>query len=282
MMKRTLMVVFLMSLGGSLSAQQEKPVPAGWKNQIVGALNLTQVNFDNWTQGGENAFSWQVILDSKFVYEQKQYNWATTGKFSFGKTRLGDSNFRKSVDEIRLESVFAFKLGKYANPYLSATALTQFTAGFQYQDDTRTQVSNFLDPGYFTQSVGFGYAPAKEFKMRLGFALKETVTRNFPVPYTDDPNTPEIEKTRTEAGMKFAGDLSRKLSQNILFTARLESFSNLKGIDEIDVNWDNLFSARVSKLINVNFNFKLIYDKNVSKKRQIKQSLAIGLTYTFL
>ena len=47
------------------------------------------------------------------------------------------------------------------------------------------------------------------------------------------------------------------------------------------MNWDSLISASISRLVNVNFNFRLIYDRNVSPKRQIKQSLAVGFTYTF-
>ncbi len=67
-----------------------------------------------------------------------------------------------------------------------------------------------------------------------------------------------------------------------LETSKPEIFSNLKGLDETDVKWDNTFSAKISKYIDVSFNIKLFYDKDVSDKRQIKQSLSVGLTYTFL
>jgi hypothetical protein len=32
----------------------------------------------------------------------------------------------------------------------------------------------------------------------------------------------------------------------------------------------------------VNFNLKLFYDRDISTKRQLMQSLALGLTYTLL
>ena len=67
-----------------------------------------------------------------------------------------------------------------------------------------------------------------------------------------------------------------------MVTTKLELFSNLKAFDEIDVKWDNLFTAKLSKYFNVNFNVKLFYDKNISKKRQLKQALSLGITYTFL
>lgn len=263
-------------------AQQADSLQSPWKKEIVGNLNLTQVSFDNWAQGGENAFAWQAILNTSFTYEKPEVKWMSTGRFSFGKSKLGDSGFRKSVDEIKLESVASYKMNLYVNPYFAATALTQFTAGFTYTGDDGMKISDFFDPAYFTQSIGVGYEPAKEFKIRTGLALKETVTRNFPVPYADDPATAAVEKTRTEVGMDLVSDFKRKLAENILLTSKLELFSNMQAFDEIDVAWDNLLSARVSKLIDVNFNLKLFYDKNITSKRQIKHSLAVGLTYSFL
>lgn len=59
-------------------------------------------------------------------------------------------------------------------------------------------------------------------------------------------------------------------------------FSNVKTLNEIDVNWNTLISAKITKLIAVNFNVKLIYDRDVSVKRQLKQTLTVRLTYTLL
>ncbi len=59
-------------------------------------------------------------------------------------------------------------------------------------------------------------------------------------------------------------------------------FSNVKTLNEIDVNWNTLISAKITKLIAVNFNVKLIYDRDVSVKRQLKQALTVRLTYTLL
>ncbi len=263
------------------TAQETQSSPTGWIKEAVGNLNITQVSFSNWTQGGENTFAWQIIVNTKFSRKGEKLNWTTSGKFSFGKAKLGKSQFRKSVDEIKLESVLTYRLGKHVNPFLAATMLTQFTDGFVYTDTSRTKISDFLDPGYFTQSVGLAAAPFSTMKIRLGFAFKETVTRNFPAHYADDPATPELETIRFEVGMNSAMELSQKLSETVRLESKLALFSNLKSIKEVDVNWDSLISASISRLVNVNFNFRLIYDRNVSPKRQIKQSLAVGFTYTF-
>lgn len=212
----------------------------------------------------------------------EKYKWDNSGKISYGSTKIADIESRKSIDEIKAESVFTYILGTYVNPYVAATGETQFTAGYIYEEDSKTEISNILDPGYFTQSAGLGYEPASGFKTRLGFAVKETITRNFPAPYADDPDTVDIEKTKIEPGMESVTDYTKALMGNILLTSKLELFSNFKGIKEVDVKWDNIFSAKISKYISVSFNVKLFYDRDVSEKRQLKQSLALGLTYTFL
>ena len=274
--------ILIVKLIAQEETEQEKP-KYGWQKEIVGSLNLTQTSFDNWAQGGENSFAWQLNLNFKFINDQEKFNWANSGKFSYGSIKTGKLESRKSVDEIKLESVYTHKLAIYVNPYVGVTGETQFTAGYKYGDDTKTQISTFMDPGYFRESIGVGYSSNKNIiKTRFGCALKQTITQDYPQPYADDPTTTKIEKIRNEIGAESVIDLNYKVAENSLLTSKLELFSNLKAFDEIDVNWDNIFTTKISKYFNINFNFKLLYDKNISKKRQIKQAVALGITYSFM
>jgi hypothetical protein len=249
---------------------------------MVGGINLTQTSFDNWAQGGENQVAWQINLNFKFVNDQKKTNWSNSGKFTYGSTKTGDAEARKSIDEIKLESVFTYKVAKYINPFVAATGETQFAPGYNYGDETKVKISKFMDPGYFRESAGMGYKPNDIFQTRLGVALKQTITSDYPVPFADDPGTEDIEKTKNEVGAESVTDLNWKVAENTLYTSKLELFSTLSTFKEVDVNWDNVVSTKVTKYISINFNFKLFYDRDISKQRQIKQALAVGLTYTFL
>ena len=260
---------------------QEEPKP-GWKNTITGNLNFSQSSFSNWTQGGENNWAWQLDLNGKFENKQEKYDWVTAAKISYGRTKVSDQESKKSADEIRLESVFTYKANTYINPYFAVTGESQLTKGFDFSQSPKTEISKILDPGYFTESSGLGFEPFKDFKTRFGVALKQTVASEFASRYSDDPKTAKIEKVRSEVGAEAVTDFSSKLSENILFTTKLELFSNLASFEEIDVRWDNIFSAKVSKYIGVNFNFKLLYDRDISIRRQIKQVLGVGVTYAFL
>jgi hypothetical protein len=273
---------FVFGLGSSTASAGEEP-KLGWEKRLVANLNLTQATFDNWAQGGENMLGWQAGLDGKFTHFGPAHDWANTAKLAYGMQKVGSDEARKSVDEINLETVYTYKAGFFVDPYVAATALTQFAKGYEYGDDgsSKTPVSDFLDPGYFTQSAGIGRSYGEMLKSRLGFALKETISKAYG--YADDPETEDkIEETRVEPGMESVTDLALALSETLLFTSELGLFSNLKASNEIDVAWDNLLVAKVHEYVSVSLNVQILYDRDISKKRQIKQSLALGLTYTLM
>ena len=277
----TVAVAVLVS-SNSRAGEEKKSPEYGWKNQLVGTLNISQTSLDNWVQGGENTFAWQLDVLGHFENDREPFNWTSTTKLSYGMSRIGEAEARKSVDEIRFESVYRRKLGWFVDPYGAFRLETQLTKGYTYSNDTQTAVSDFWDPAYLVESVGFGFQPASFVKSRIGAALKQTLTRNFSALYSDDPNTPEIEKVRSEVGVESVSDISKKFAENMLYTAKLQLFSNLKGIREVDVRWDNLVTAKLTKIVNVTLDFRLFYDRDVSKKRQIRQALLIGLSYSFL
>jgi hypothetical protein len=263
------------------SAEDEQPI--GWKNELVAGFNLTQASFDNWAQGGENTLGWQMGVNGKFTHFAARHEWVNAAKLVYGMQKVGDEDARKSVDEIKMETVYIFKVGFFVDPYVAATAQTQFSNSYLYGDTGNTAISGFLDPGYFTQSVGVGRSYGETLRSRLGFAVKETITDKYPVPYADDPETEdEIEDTKVELGMESVTDLSLTLGENLLFTSKLELFSDLEASNEIDVAWDNLLAAKVHEYVTVSLNVKIFYDRDISRKRQIKQSLAIGLTYALM
>lgn len=281
--------VFAVLLSSGALAQEDaeeksKEEPKyGWQKAMVGGINLTQTSFSNWTQGGENSFAWQLNLNFNFVNDQEQTNWAHSGKLNYGAAKIGEQGLRKSIDEIKLESVFTYKFGTHVNPFIAVTGETQFAPGYNYEVEPKTQISAFMDPGYFRESVGMGFAPNKIVKTRFGVGLKQTLTNNFPVPYTDDPETEDkVEKFKNEAGFESVTDINWKITKNSLFTSKLELFYGFGALDETDVKWDNVLSVEVSKYIGINFNFMLFYDKDISSRRQIKQSIAFGLTYNFI
>jgi len=281
-MKTRLTTILILTVMMTSLVMAQEEAPATWEKSVLGGLNLTQTGFDNWAAGGENAYAWQINLNYKFVQDLDKTSWSNTGKFLYGATKTGDADMRKSADEIKLESVLTYKLGAKINPFVAVTGETQFGAGMNYSTDSSFQISAFLDPGYFRESFGAGYDIREGLATRLGLSFKQTVTKDYPAPYADDVTTAEIETVRSEFGAESVTDLTYNISETAMYVSKLELFSAFSAFDEIDANWDNTITVKVSDYINMNVNFKMVYDKDVSIKRQIKQSMAFGLNYTFI
>jgi hypothetical protein len=266
------------------AAEEDKAQPEPWKHSLVGALNLTEVGFKDWAKGGEGALSWTLTFDGKSVNDLEKTNWTTSYKAAFGQTKLEtQDDYRKTEDKLDVESVFAYKLSLYVNPFVSGTLKTQFDAGFIYEEDgTKKQVSKMFDPAYLTQAAGLGFVVRPEVKTRIGAALREIITSDYNS-YADDPDTPdEIEKTRIDGGIESVTDVEWQLEQNVLLKSKLELFVPLKAIDEISVISDSTLAVKLHKYVTATFNIILVKDKTLSEDLQLKRVTTVGLSYVFM
>ena len=270
---------------------EKKQEKFGWTKNLIGTANLTQSYFDNWTQGGENSVAWKAIVETKWENNQQKYNWRNSGKIVYGQLKQGKQDVRKSDDELKLESVLLYKVGKFLNPYFALNVETQLTKGYLYEDlaDNTIQipVSDFFSPAFLRQSLGLGYRPNENFVTRLGLSLKETIVKrdsisfegkSFPIRTIYNKNNATV---RVETGIESTTDISRKLGKKLLFNSKLELFTSFEEFDTIDINWENTFIAKISKIFAVTLNVRLFFDKDQDSDVQYKQVLGFGVLYTF-
>ena len=282
-MKKALLLATLFATATAFAQEDTAKAPTfGWKHGLLAGLTLTQAAFTDWAAGGQNSLAYVASLDGKSTDDQEKTNWSNTYKFAFGHARISGTGLRKTEDRIDLESILTYKMGTYINPYAGATFKTQFAKGFVYDAlGNETAVSQFFDPAYLTQSVGAGYQPAPEIKTRLGVALREVITSDFPV-YADDPATLGIEKTLVQIGMESVTDAEWKLEENLVLTSKLELFSPFEQFDRVIIRNDNTIAARISEYITAKLNVQLINDWRATARTQVKETIAFGITYTLL
>jgi hypothetical protein len=256
------------------------PPTYGWKHGLVAGLTLTQVAFTDWAQGGANALAYTTTAEGKSVDDEQGTTLTNLYKLAFGQARLSDQGLRKTDDMIDLSSVLTYKADSIVNPYGSASFKTQFAKGFTYNaDGSSTQVSQFFDPAYLLQSVGAIYTPSKVFNTRLGLGLREIMTSSFNQ-YADDPTTTEIEKTTIEGGFESVTNVEWNMAENILFTTQLELFDPVKRLDEVVVRSTTAITGKVNKYVTAIFSLQLINEKRVTPRTQVKETIALGLSYT--
>ena len=279
--------------GQETAQPEEKKEKFGWIKSLVGSINLTQTHFSsNWTQGGENALAWKGVIGTRWENNQPKTNWRNTAKLAYGQIKQGDEGVRKSDDEIRAESVFTYKIGKYLNPYASFNGETQMTKGYKYTVvegvTVQEPVSDFFSPAFLRESAGVGYKPGENFITRLGFSVKQTIVTKESISFNGQEyflrplyGNKLDEAVRVETGIESTTDFTQKLEENVLFLSKLQLFTSFENFNTVDITWDNTLTAKISKLFAINVFARVFYDEDVLPEVQLKEDLGFGITYTF-
>ncbi len=278
-MKYIFILLFLTFISVNSVAQTDTTLHPGWNPSGVAGLNLSQISFTNWSQGGENSIAWTFFSNFGFHYLAKPWQLKNDLKLAYGRTKLGNADYRTNDNELYLVSVLSYSIGWVVDPYFSNSVRTSVAPGLDYSTTPAVQIAAFFDPGYVIQSLGFIYNKDKNFNTRLGLALQEIFTNKYPQ-YSDDPATQKIEKFKLETGLESVTGANYALQNNLLLSSQLTLFTRFKALDVWDVRWDNTITVVVNKYINVNLNALLIYQKSQSPKTQFKEALQVGLSYT--
>lgn len=279
---KKLIIVFLVLSGTYTFSMDDSLHQSNWLYSGVAGLNISQISLNNWTQGGDNALAFTLLGNFGAKYVDSPWTFNNGLKLAFGRTKLGEDDFRTNDNEFYLESILSYSFGWAVDPYFSNTVRTVISKGFDYKVTPALQTSQFFDPGYITQSFGFLYHKLPNVTTRLGIAFQETFSNKFYyLGYADDPSTPnELEKFKFDTGVESVTEALYSIEENVLFGSKLRLFSRFNSLDVWDVRWDNLITAQISKYFNVNFNVLLIYEKQQSPKTQLKEALQLGITYT--
>jgi hypothetical protein len=239
----------------------------GWKLASDVNLTLTQNAYsDNWDGGETGAVSWALNSNSLAENQlRKTIHNKTTLKLAFGQTHNQDQVSKRwlrpstTTDLIDFESVLRFTYDWGVDPYLSGRAESRF---LDHSDPGRTRT---LNPTTFTESAGVARVLIKEedrdWTTRLGAAVRQHVDRDAPVEGTDRRET----MTTGDAGLEFVSEFrSPILDGAATFTSDLNVYQALyysesedltgAAVDNWkspDVNWENTFSAEITKHIGV-------------------------------
>lgn len=272
-----LLLLFILLNCNIAFSQIDTSMKPGWNPRGTVSLNLSQMSFSNWTQGGDNSMSFASLGNFGVYYIHKGWDVSNKMKIAYGRAKTND-NYFTTDNEFRFETVVIKKMGWKLNPYVSNEIRTSLANGFDYKTNPATQIVAFFDPGYLTQSLGFIYSQ-KYVSTRLGIGFQEVFTNKFNH-YSADPKNPsEIKKFKFDSGIESVTETNFELMKNMMYTGRLRLFSGFNSIDVWDVNFDNLIGAKVNDYISVNFGVNVIYEKSQSLKTQVKESLQIGFSY---
>ena len=280
-------------------------VPAGgaaagtWKIGSDINLTLTQNAYsDNWVGGESGSMSWTL---TSLTTAEKQvlelvFN-QNTLKLSYGLTYNQNPETHawgsgdKSTDLIDLESTYRLTLGTFIEPIVALRVITQF---IDQSDPTTDRLLNPLD---LTESVGgarvFIKDDKRQWQTRLGIAARQIIDRDA----FDPASGARATTTENSVGVELVNDLKTPISQDqILLTSKLTVFQgfysteadDFKGTPQEDdwkypdINFENIFSASITRHIEVNLYLQLLFDRQIDRGVRFKQTLSLGLAYKLL
>src|ERR1700761_8621082 len=130
-----------------------------WHKWITFALNFSQSAFSkNYSAGGVSAVALGTNFDYKTEYNKAPFDYTSELNLIYGISKNKGQGSRKTNDRIFFDNKIATQLSKHWFFFGSLSFESQFDRGYTYQDPLPAiLISDFMAPGYLTESVGFEY-----------------------------------------------------------------------------------------------------------------------------
>ncbi|MFH2051296.1 MAG: DUF3078 domain-containing protein [bacterium] len=306
-----------------------------WQKQVELGVNLLQSNYSrNWNGGDKGSVVWAATVDAT---AEKQFsasaNWRNTLNLAYGQThnqeREADGSLfwkrpDKTTDNVAFESLFRWTTSSGWDPF----AAFNFNSLFEDLNADPQRPLTF-NPLKFKESVGMSRKLVEKegqvLMTRLGIAFIQNSRKYYlAAPLQDETET----TTSTEAAAEMiteyqVGALDGKVDWTSKLTLSLPFSYSGKSVFEdemapggtlpedvadyttaLDVDFENTFTANITKVISVKLFVRWVYDKYdnsvkpvvdeagtlaneadvlgaIRKSGQFKQTLALGFGYKF-
>ena len=281
-----------------------------WVQRKAIGLDISEIAFVNWNAGGNSSISGLFKGDFSKKYTRGNVLWNNEMSIRYGINKQEERELRKTDDALSILSNYGYKTSKNSNWYNTArfNFNTQFTNGYSYPD-TETAISRLFAPAYVFLGVGSEYVRKdwnatfylSPLTFKTTFVLDQRLADlgSFGVDkaiYDEEGNLVRRgRKSRTELGILFNNYWKREIYKNMTLENRLSLYTDyLNNFGNIDVDWQIQLNMIVNQYVRANIGFHLIYDDDIKAKEeingeqvtvgpklQLKQTLGIGVIYTF-
>lgn len=293
-----------LTLFTSLIAFSQDSKVSNWSRSGSAGLNFAQSHLSNWAAGGENALNSSARFIYQANYEKGKNKWNTNLDLGLGYSIIGDNKAIKTDDKIEINSMIGHKATENLHYSLSFSFKSQFADGFDYKTDSTNPISRLMAPAYLTLGFGMDWAPNKVIEVnfspataRMTFVTDQKLADAGafgvdPAVYNDSGiKTKDGMTSRFEFGGKLVAKLNVDIAKNVNFNSKLELFSDyIKNPQNIDIDWQNMFTMKVNSWLNANITMHMIYDDDITitdkdgkkgPRTQFKEVLSIGIAYKF-
>jgi len=268
---------------------------SGWATKAAAGLSLNQSSFNQAWQGDEvGTVSWIATVEGsadRWLFPRGI--WKNRLLLQFGQTHQQDAERAawqsplKSSDKILFRSIVLFKWWSFLDPFVAFDVDSQF---FTEVEPLRL----WWTPTVLTESVGlaryFVNTPRTSVLTRLGFAFKERIDRFGTF---DSVTLARDTDITTEGGLEwYTSSRLATAEDRTVFTSELRLFKAVDTSQEdplkrnywasADVDWQNKLTNKIYKFISFDLFWQILYDKQINRVGQFKQTLGAGVTWQLI
>lgn len=277
----------------------------GWKKTLAVDLTTSQTAYSNsWVGGEAGSLNWVSDLNGTAERQFNPiFNLRSILKLSFGQTvsqNETDKHWtkpRKATDLIDWDNLGRLTLQTFVDPYIAFRLQSQFTT------ELNPVHTVYLSPMTLTESFGIArkfWSRGKNDILisRLGFALREVMSKNLVVDSLHDSLTSTLDTNynTTDGGLESVTDAYVSFSERLIYTGKLTLYkafffsdkSKFAGTPQADdwkaihVNWENGVTAQITKVVTTKLYVQLLYDKPISSRGRIKETLGLGFLFNLI
>ena len=264
--------------------------PNFWTKKFDGSLQFLQ-NYvsDNWHKGGESNYSAVGSVTMELNYNDKdklKFDNKLEAKLGFQTSRSDTINkFKTNNDLLRLTSKLGIQAHKRWYYTLQVMAYTQFARGLKANDIAT--YSDFMSPFNLNVGLGMDYKVEALNKKLTGTINFSPLSYNFR--YVDrlglatSYGLEEGHHSLHDFGSQMTADLEWKIAEQFTWKSRLNAYTSYK---RVEVEWENLFTLKVSKYISANLFVYPRFDDAGKRDEdmgyfQFQEYSSLGLSYSF-
>ncbi len=292
-----------------------------WKWTGITGLNLNQASFSNWTAGGVNSVAFSALGKYTADYKKNKLSWNNNLNLKYGMIKNEDESLKKNEDLIEFISVVGYDLSRHWAFTGYASFKSQFANGYDKDNDTirisRFMAPGYvtLSPALRYQPVEWFYLMLSPVTARWTFVLDQDLANVGafgvkPAEYdTSGMLLQEGENSLLYLGPFMEAYMKKDLAKNLNFESRLNIMYTFLNRDQVvgnelepydmDVSWENFLNYQFAKYFAVNLFLHFVYfpgqpvitfenysgavkiEAKPNRHLQIKETLGIGITYTF-
>ncbi|MDO6760534.1 DUF3078 domain-containing protein [Tamlana sp. 2_MG-2023] len=310
-MKRLIQTLFILAISIQFMHAQKAPkvkdtipVPEGWTTDGKINLLINQSAFSNWQPGGDNNFATNLSLNYDLNYHKGPWSWDTKLLASYGLNVTEDDGRRKTDDRLELNSVVGRAMNKkYWSFSFFMNFKTQFSDGYDYNDDfmgdnENYTTSGFFKPAYWSFGPGFLWKKSNNLNVNIApltsrftfisdeiFTINDDDSANVFYESSNDYETfgvPPGENLLYEFGLNVRAYYKFNIMENVSMENILNLYSSyLHKPLNTDIDYTMNIVMQINDVLSTNLTFQTVYDDDAFQGFQVREVFGLGVNVTF-